>query len=91
MPAAVHIPPGLRSHTNGRSVVQAEGDTVALVLDHLEAAWPGLRRQLVDEHGALRRYQNIYVNEKDVRFLKGLGTVVRNGDEVLLVPAAAGG
>jgi molybdopterin synthase sulfur carrier subunit len=52
---------------------------------------PGLKQRLYDEQGELRRFVNIYVNEEDIRFLKGKETALKEGDEVSIVPAIAGG
>jgi molybdopterin synthase sulfur carrier subunit len=87
----VRIPTPLRSVTKGETEVQATGDTVAAVVDDLERRFPGLRERLVDEGGELRRFINIYVNEEDIRFLDGQKTVLKEADQVSLVPAIAGG
>ncbi|HET9490370.1 MAG TPA: ubiquitin-like small modifier protein 1 [Methylomirabilota bacterium] len=91
MPVLVRIPTPLRSITKGSAEVRAEGATVAQVVDDLERQFPGLRERLVDEHGELRRFVNIYVNEEDVRFVQGKTTVLKDGDTVSIVPAIAGG
>jgi sulfur-carrier protein len=64
---------------------------VAAVIDHLEQSYPGLRERLLDETGDLRRFVNVYVNQEDVRFLEGQKTALKDGDEVSIVPAIAGG
>lgn len=91
MAVNVRIPVLLRSLTGGASEVQAEGDTIAALIGNLNAAYPGIKDRLYDESGKLRRYINIYVNAEDVRFLKGDATPVKDGDEVSIVPAIAGG
>jgi molybdopterin synthase sulfur carrier subunit len=58
---------------------------------NLEASYPGIKERLVDESGQLRRFVNIYVNGDDVRFLDGTQTALKDGDEVSIVPAVAGG
>jgi molybdopterin synthase sulfur carrier subunit len=65
--------------------------SVADMVDTLEASYPGIKSRLCDESGELRRFVNIYVNEEDIRFLKGKDTVLKTGDEVSIVPAIAGG
>lgn len=57
----------------------------------LDATYPGLKSRLCDEKGDLRRFVNIYVNEEDIRFLNGKETSLKDGDEVSIVPAIAGG
>jgi molybdopterin synthase sulfur carrier subunit len=91
MPVLVRIPTPLRTVTKGNAEVQAKGDTVADVIGDLERQFPGLRDRLVDEQGELRRFINIYVNQEDVRFLQAQKTALKEGDEVSIVPAIAGG
>jgi len=87
----VRIPTPLRALTKGSAEVQAKGGSVAAVVDDLERQFPGLRERLVDEGGELRRFINIYVNEEDIRFLEGKKTVLKESDQVSIVPAIAGG
>ncbi len=87
----VRIPTPLRPLTRGQGEVEAKGGSVAELIDHLEGMHPGLKARLCDEKGELRRFVNVYVNEEDIRFLKGKDTVLKDGDEVSIVPAIAGG
>jgi sulfur-carrier protein len=91
MPILVRIPTPLRSLTKGAAEVTTGGDTVSAVIDHLEQSYPGLRERLLDEMGDLRRFVNVYVNQEDIRFLEGKKTALKDGDEVSIVPAIAGG
>jgi len=91
MPVTVRIPTPLRSITKGSPEVQARGETVADVVEDLERQFPGLRERLIDEAGDLRRFINVYVNEEDIRFLQGKKTALKDGDQVSIVPAIAGG
>jgi molybdopterin synthase sulfur carrier subunit len=91
MPVLVRIPTPLRRVTNGAGEVHAKAKDVAELIDDLERQFPGLRERLVEESGELRRFINIYVNEEDIRFLAGKGTGLKDGDEVSIVPAIAGG
>lgn len=91
MPVLVRIPTPLRRVTNGVGEVQAKGKDVAELIEDLERQYPGLRERLVEETGELRRFVNIYVNEEDVRFLAGRETPLKDGDQVSIVPAIAGG
>jgi MoaD family protein len=90
MAIEVRIPTILRQYTGGAKAVDGTGDTLAAVIDDLEARYPGLRDRLVDDYG-LRRFVNVYLNDEDVRFLDGLKTQVRDGDSVTVLPAVAGG
>ncbi len=91
MPVLVRIPTPLRSLTKGASEVQAKGDTVLTLVDDLERQHPGLKDRIVDEAGEIRRFVNVYVNQEDIRFLDGDKTALKDGDEVTIVPALAGG
>ncbi len=91
MPILVRIPTPLRSITKGAGETHAKGETVADLIQDLERQHPGLRERILDESGEVRRFINIYVNEEDIRFLKGKETSLKDGDEVSIVPAIAGG
>jgi sulfur-carrier protein len=94
MAVEVRIPTILRTYTGGEKAVAGEGATLAEVIEHLEANHPGIRERLVeakDGQSDLRRFVNVYVNDEDVRFTGGLGTSVSDGDEVVVLPAVAGG
>jgi sulfur-carrier protein len=87
----VRIPTPLRPLTKGQGEVQAQAKSITEMIDNLNASHPGIKDRLCDETGELRRFVNIYVNEEDIRFLKGKDTSLKEGDEVSIVPAIAGG
>lgn len=91
MSVRVRIPTPLRKLSNGSSEVFISGGTIGECVNALESQFPGFRERLCDEVGDLRRFVNIYVNGEDVRFLSGLSTPIKAGDEVSIVPAVAGG
>jgi molybdopterin synthase sulfur carrier subunit len=91
MAVKLRIPTPLRSLTGGASELDIEGGTVSEVLTTLERDHPGFRERLYDERGEIRRFVNIYVAGEDIRFLKGLDTPLKEGEEVSIVPAVAGG
>lgn len=91
MSVTVRIPTILRTYTAGAAEVTVEADTLATVLDALEADHPGIRARVLDDSGRLRRFVNVYVNDDDVRFADGLATAVPAGGSVSVVPAVAGG
>ena len=92
MPVKVKIPTPLRGLTNNQDMVTTNGaDTIGEAIQELEGQFPGMRERLLDDTGELRRFVNIYVNGEDVRFLDGLDTALKSGDEVSIVPAVAGG
>lgn len=90
MAVTVRIPTALRTLTQGRSELAGEAATVGALLDALDAHHPGLKERVLDARG-VRRFINVYVNDEDVRFLDGLGTALKDGDTVTIVPAIAGG
>ncbi len=91
MSVTVRIPTPLRKLTGGADEVSIDGANVGEIIENLEAAHPGLKERLCDEAGEIRRFVNVYVNDEDVRFLKGRDTALKDGDEVSIVPAIAGG
>ena len=91
MAIEVKIPTILRSYTGGEKNVEATGDTLAAVIDDLDANHSGLKGRLITEDGALHRFVNVYVNDEDVRFTGSLETPVKDGDSVTILPAVAGG
>ena len=91
MSVEVRIPTPLRRVTNGQEKATVEGDTLIQIIDSLETQYPGIRERLCDETGDLRHFVNIYVNGEDVRFLDGINSPAKEGDEISIVPAVAGG
>ena len=88
---SVRLPTVLRPQANGQSLVQQRGGTVGQVVTELVQAYPGLRANLLDDQGNVRKFVNVYVNDEDIRFLSQLDTPVKEGDEVAILPAVAGG
>jgi len=91
MAVKVRIPTPLMKLTNNQSEVSAEGSTIADILNNLESQYSGIKERICDESGAPRRFINIYLNEEDIRFLDGEKTGVKEGDEISIIPAIAGG
>ena len=89
--ATVRIPTPLRKYTNGSDELAITGTTVRELLDNLEASHPGIKERICDDSGAVRRFVNVFVADEDIRFLDNLDTRVKDGDEVSIVPAIAGG
>ena len=88
--ATVRLAPVLRAYAGGSKQVSAQGNTLAEVLSDLYQRFPSLREQIQPEQ-ELSRYINVYVNDQDVRYLKGLQSSVGETDTVILLPAMAGG
>lgn len=89
--AKVRIPTPLRKLTNNEEVVDINASTVGAAITELQTRYPGIKERLVDESGAIRRFVNVYVNEEDIRFLQNQETPLKNGDEISIIPAIAGG
>jgi molybdopterin synthase sulfur carrier subunit len=87
----VRVPTPLRKLTGGADAVEAEGATVAALVNDLDRRYPGIKARICDESGQVRRFVNLFVNGEDIRFLKQLETPLRPGDELSIVPAIAGG
>ena len=90
MAVKVNIPTPMRQHTEGQAVVEASGSTVKQLLDNLGQKYPGIVSR-VFENGQVRRFVNIYLNDEDIRYLDSMETPVKDGDEVSIIPAVAGG
>ena len=90
MAVTIRIPTPLRTLTGGEDHVNADGATVGQVIENLEKRHPGIRDRLLDDKG-VRRFVNIYVGDEDIRFLDGLETKLKEGEEISIVPAIAGG
>lgn len=87
----VRIPTPLRSLTSGQPDVTATATSVDGCLQELNGRYPGFCERVLDEDGEVRRFVNVFVNGEDIRFLQGLQTPLKPGDEVSIVPAMAGG
>ena len=90
MSVTVKIPTQLRAATGGEAELEVEGSTVGETLDAVYEAHDGLRDRITQD-GDLRRFVNVYVSGEDIRFQDGLETPVKDGDEVTILPAVAGG
>ena len=90
MAIEVKIPTIMRTFTGGEKAITGEGATLAALIEDLEAKHPGIADRMVED-GALRRFVNVYVNDEDVRFLGGLQAPLSDGDEIVVLPAVAGG
>ena len=90
MAVKVLIPTPLRQYTGGKDTVEATGASVNEVLQNLGQQYAGITERMLDA-GKIRRFVNVYVNDEDIRYLKNLDTPVKDGDEVSIIPAVAGG
>lgn len=91
MPIQISLPSALATQTNGQRKLQADGATVGEVLDHLVAQYPAVGPRLRDEQGALYPFVTVYLNDEDIRFAGGFAAPVADRDELVIVPAVAGG
>ena len=91
MTVKVLIPTPLQKFTNNQATIECGGANISELIESLETHCPGIKKSLCDEQGTPRRFLNFYVNSEDIRFLEGTETVLKDGDEVSIVPAVAGG
>ena len=91
MATKVRIPTPLRKLTNNEEVVEVNAKNISEAIAELQSRYPGIQERLVDEKGEVRRFVNVYVNEEDIRFLKNKQTPLKDGDEISIIPAIAGG
>ena len=89
--AQFRIPGPLRRLSDGQTTVAVEASDLASAIEALDARYPGFRDRLLDENGELRQFVNVYLNDEDVRYLSNLATPVKDGDELSIIPAVAGG
>jgi len=91
MAKKVRIPTPLRKLTNNEELVEVNAGTIGDVIVELQTRYPGIKDRLLDENGSIRRFVNVYVNEEDIRFLENQKTAIKDGDEISIIPAIAGG
>ena len=91
MASKVRIPTPLRKLTDNQESIEIESNTIGGAIDELEGKFPGIKERLVDEEGEIRRFVNVYVNEEDIRFLENQDTPLKEGDDINIIPAIAGG
>lgn len=90
MAVKVRIPTPLQRITGGKEEVEAHAGTVIDIVNELDMQYPGIAER-ISENNTIRRFVNVYVNEEDIRFLQAESTPVKDGDELSIVPAIAGG
>lgn len=91
MSVRVRVPTPLRKFTNGADEVNGQGNSMKALVEDLEKNYPGIKDRICDESGKVRRFVNVYVNGDDIRFLQNLETSLKEGDNISIVPAIAGG
>ncbi len=91
MSIRVRIPTPLRKLTGDKGEIEAKGSNISELIEDINNKHPGIKERIYDDTGEIRRFINIYVNEEDIRFIDGNKTAVRDGDEVSIIPAIAGG
>jgi sulfur-carrier protein len=89
--STVSIPVPLRKLTNGADTVITSGSSVREIINNLEVGYPGILERLLTSDSKLRTFINIYINDEDIRFMNDLDTLVKETDEISILPAIAGG
>jgi len=87
----VHVTSVIQKAVDGQRQIAADGSTVAELIENIESRYPGFRSQIMDPQGQLHRFVNIYLNDEDIRYLGGADTALKDGDQVSILPALAGG
>lgn len=91
MTVTVNVTSVIQSAVNGQRQFAADGETVGELIAEVDRRYPGFAQRIMDQHGELHRFVNIYLNDEDVRYLKGKETPLAEGDVVSFLPALAGG
>ena len=91
MAQKVRIPTPLRKLTNNEELVEINATTIGDAITELQSRYPGIKERLLDDSGSVRRFVNVYVNEEDIRFMQNQQTSLKDGDEISIIPAIAGG
>jgi len=91
MEVHVRIPTPMKKLAGGQDVIKVEAKTVGEVIQSLVGSYPDLKERLLDERGEIRRFINVYVNNEDIRFIQNFETPLKEGDQLAIIPAIAGG
>lgn len=91
MTVTISIPTALRQYADNQASIALDADTVGALLRGLTELHPNLRQHLFDEQGKLRSFVNVYVGDEDIRYLDGEDTPLKDGEQVSIIPAIAGG
>lgn len=91
MPVKVRIPGPLQKLTQDKAEVEVNAKSIQELIDNLNRSYPGVKDRICDDAGQIRRFVNIFLNEEDIRFLSKEKTPLKDGDEVSILPAIAGG
>ncbi|MEE9585253.1 MAG: MoaD/ThiS family protein [Candidatus Brocadiales bacterium] len=91
MPVTVRVPTPLRPLTGNAEQVEVSGSSIREIINDLESKHSGIKNRLCDEKGEIRRFINVYLNDEDIRFMQNQDTPVKDGDQISIIPAIAGG
>jgi len=91
MSVKVRIPTPLQKLTNQQAEIEIKAASIEELIAEMEKNYPGIKERICDENGKVRRFVNVYLNEEDIRFLDKEATALKDGDEISIVPAIAGG
>jgi len=91
MSVRLKVPTQLRQLTGGAPELDVEAASIRELLEKVGGDHPELLERVLDEGGEIRRFVNLYLNDEDIRYLDNLKTAVKDGDELNIIPAVAGG
>lgn len=91
MSITIIVPGSLKELFNGNNQAICEGKTISACIDDLDSKFPGFRNKVLDEKGEIKNSFMIFLDGQNLRILDGLATSVKDGDEVSIIPFAAGG
>jgi MoaD family protein len=91
VPVKVLVTSVIQKVVDNQRSFTSDGRTISELISNIESRYPGFKEQVADSRGELHRFVNIYLNDEDIRFLKGADTELSDGDEVSILPALAGG
>ncbi|KFF41607.1 MAG: molybdopterin synthase subunit MoaD [Candidatus Atelocyanobacterium thalassa isolate SIO64986] len=91
MNVKILIPTSLQRYTNNQATLEYSVDTIDKLISNIETNFPEIKSHLTDDTGKLHRFLNFYLNNEDIRFLDNTKTKLKDGDEVSIISAIAGG
>jgi len=89
--STLRLPALMKTYVDNQTELQLEGTTIAEALDELVRRYPSIKVHIMDKHGELRRYVNLFVNAINIKDLNGVNTAIQENDKIVLLPSISGG